>query len=401
VDREDAGALLVLMSSELPNQTASAAQQVKTAHALARSGIRVRLIAKHVGAVPSPEEVLGHYGLVPDDNLEVIIISVPKGRQRNRVFFARVLASKAWRGKRIGILTREPRVFPMSMITPGRTPILFEAHEPAGLDDRPLNRRSRRLQGWALRSARGVVAVTKAGGEGFAGMGVEPQRLAVIPNGADPLQLDAPRPELTSEIRLSYVGSFQEDRGVDVLVKALPLIDKRVSVHTVGEWRPDRRELIADLARALGVEDRLTMHPAVAHGEVPKHLAEADILVLPMTGSSVGQTFASPMKLFEYMAAGRPIIASDLPTVREIVGEDEAWFFKMGDERSLADAVTRVVAEWPDARMRASRAEHLLETSYTFDARARRLTSFMQRLGMLVEDPRRTDAPAEGWEVGA
>jgi glycosyltransferase involved in cell wall biosynthesis len=363
--------LLVLMSSSLPNETASATQQVMTAHALARAGLPVRLVAKRTLPGVSDKDVLESYGLTHEERLQITLIGVGPGRQKNRIFFGRLLMSSEWHSERMGVLTREPRVIPLNRMTRSRSPIVFEAHEPADVPDRQLNWRSRMLQRRALRSARGIVTVTKAGGERFIERGVASDRLAVIPNGAAPVD----------------VGSLWEDRGVRVLLSALALMEDRITLKVVGESDPLRLAALSDFARSIGVDGRVIIHPAVPHAEVPALLGAADILVLPMTRSTVGQIYASPMKLFEYMAAGRPIVASDLPTVREIVGDREAWLFQPGDPAALAARVAETLRNWPEARRRAAAARDLLEGSFTWDARARSLISFMDRLGMLTDAP--------------
>jgi glycosyltransferase involved in cell wall biosynthesis len=299
------------------------------------------------------------------------------------MFFLRSVLAPEWRDERLGLFTSEPRAIPLSRLTRSREPVLFEADEPANVPGRVLSWRSRVLQSRALRSARGIVTVTNAGAQRFIDDGADPERLAVIPNGADPVDIPPVRETLDGEIRLLYVGSLWPDRGVRVLVSAMPLIEERATLDIVGESDPLRLAALRDFVRSLGVEHRVNVRPAVPHSAVPALLASADIVVLPMMRSEVGEIFASPMKLFEYMASGRPIAAADLPTVREIVSEHTAWFFNPEDAAALAASIAEMITRWPEARRRAAAARELLESSYTWEARGRALLSFMDHLGML------------------
>jgi glycosyltransferase involved in cell wall biosynthesis len=82
------------------------------------------------------------------------------------------------------------------------------------------------------------------------------------------------------------------------------------------------------------------------HTEIPYWLAAADILVLPNSGKErISSHYTSPLKLFEYMAARRPIIASDLPSLREMLNEENAVFFESDNPDSLAEAIKKVLAD--------------------------------------------------------
>ena len=110
---------------------------------------------------------------------------------------------------------------------------------------------------------------------------------------------------------------------------------------------------------------------------VPLYLAAADVGVVPNRKSpAISARYTSPLKVFEAKAAGLPLVASDLPSLREVLGEDEALFVTPEDSRALADGICRLLADGPErarraARMRASAPEH------TWDARAARIVQWM------------------------
>jgi len=118
---------------------------------------------------------------------------------------------------------------------------------------------------------------------------------------------------------------------------------------------------------------------------VPRYLKAADVVVLPNSRNSRQKRFSiysrydtSPIKLFEYLASGAPIVASDLPSIREIVSEEEVFFVKPDDPQELAQGIERLLTDQEFARTLSSRA---LERSkeYTWEKRAKKIVEFINR----------------------
>jgi glycosyltransferase involved in cell wall biosynthesis len=102
------------------------------------------------------------------------------------------------------------------------------------------------------------------------------------------------------------------------------------------------------------------------------------MLVLPNTASAISERYTSPLKLFEYLTLGRPIVASDLPALREILTPGEtALLAAPGDPRALATAMSQVAAS-PELAARLGAAALALAPAYTWDARARRLEPVLE-----------------------
>jgi glycosyltransferase involved in cell wall biosynthesis len=94
------------------------------------------------------------------------------------------------------------------------------------------------------------------------------------------------------------------------------------------------------------------------------------VLVLPNPPSAISREFTSPLKLFEYMASGRPIVASDLPAMREVLRhEHNALLFEPGNAPALTAAIRRI-KEDPDLGARMARQAYADVHAYTWDARA-------------------------------
>jgi glycosyltransferase involved in cell wall biosynthesis len=173
--------------------------------------------------------------------------------------------------------------------------------------------------------------------------------------------------------RVVYAGHLYPWKGVEVLIDAVALLPG-VTCTIVG-GHPGEPDLLRleHRAAALGIRDRVRFIGMVRPSEVSAHLATAHVLVLPNTPSGVSERYTSPLKLFEYLAAGRPIVASDLPALREVVRHDvEAWLVAPGDAQALAAGVAHVL-ENPEVASRLANAGHARSASFTWDARAARL----------------------------
>jgi glycosyltransferase involved in cell wall biosynthesis len=95
--------------------------------------------------------------------------------------------------------------------------------------------------------------------------------------------------------------------------------------------------------------------------------------VLPNTATAISERYTSPLKLFEYLAAGRAIIASDLPALREVLTHDvTAWLVPPGDAAALAGALGTLARD-SARRQRFGEAARALSAEYTWDRRAERL----------------------------
>jgi glycosyltransferase involved in cell wall biosynthesis len=106
-------------------------------------------------------------------------------------------------------------------------------------------------------------------------------------------------------------------------------------------------------------------------------LSRATMLALPNPASAISTRFTSPLKLFEYMAAGRPIVASDLPAFREVLVPGEtAVLVTPGDPAALAGGLRRVLSD-PELGARLATAARAAVRDYTWDRRAERLEALL------------------------
>lgn len=161
---------------------------------------------------------------------------------------------------------------------------------------------------------------------------------------------------LPPEARIaSYVGSVGVHpwKGVDVFLDSYDDIDDP-TVHYVVAGVQDED---LDALRSEHAGKGITFLGWLTRRDAAEIMALSDVLVLPnKSGPLVSERYTSPMKLFEYMASGTPVVASDLPSIREIANEDSAVLVRANDSRALARGVEEVFTDPAAARARATQA---------------------------------------------
>jgi glycosyltransferase involved in cell wall biosynthesis len=165
---------------------------------------------------------------------------------------------------------------------------------------------------------------------------------------------------------------------VDVFVRALALAPALHGLIVGGHpGEPDRARL-ERLAADLAVGDRLAITGLVPPGDVAARLARAAALVLPNTATVISERFTSPLKLFEYLWCERPIVASDLAAIREVLTHEEtALLVPPGDAAALARALERLAAD-PTLASALGRAARDKAPSFTWERRAERLRPVLE-----------------------
>jgi glycosyltransferase involved in cell wall biosynthesis len=140
--------------------------------------------------------------------------------------------------------------------------------------------------------------------------------------------------------RLIQTGTISENYGIQVVIKALKLLDPSLAVHYDVTGYGEYRSMLEDMVRELGLQDRVTFHGYVPRERFLELLIRSDIGVVPMLFE-----YQSPTKMFEFVALGKPVIASDRKTFLQHFNEHEILYFKTGDEKSLADAIEKAIRQ--------------------------------------------------------
>lgn len=208
------------------------------------------------------------------------------------------------------------------------------------------------------------------------------KKIFVFPNGIDISRprLSMGRDALCSELGLNsefkyvvYTGHLYEWKGAQILAEASALLPENTRTIFVGGTSADVKKFTARFR-----SDRIIMIPHQPHDKVSDYLAIADVLILPNIPISRESIYTtSPMKLFEYMAAGRPIVASDLPSIREILDESSAILIKPGDVDALAHGINQVLNDPLSGSVRAGIAYERVK-QYSWQNRAQKILDFIK-----------------------
>ena len=386
---------IVLFSDiRFPSPRANGIQVVKTAHALASRGRDVRLVVRRSDD-RSTEDILPAFGVEPHPHLRVDRLRVghatgvsflPRLRYLTQSLF---LARRAMR-RNAFVLTRDLQLADV-LIRIGCERLTYEAHavEAVMYDERhrlygskeppnPAKRRriaNRERRVWM--AARGFVATTRGILTTFERQHGARPRTAVVPNGCD-TPTDRTFTPPSSDRRVVYAGQLYPWKGVDVLIQAFAKVSGGEFVIAGGLQGEGDFERVQDLAKSLGLGARVRFLGSLPQKEVANELARATVVAAPFLKSAMTSEHTSPIKAFEAMAAGRPLLISDTEAAREIVEDGKTGLVvPPGNVEAWAAALERVLDD-RDLQMTLARAAFERATHFSWARRAERLDDFLE-----------------------
>jgi glycosyltransferase involved in cell wall biosynthesis len=240
---------------------------------------------------------------------------------------------------------------------------------------------AREAERWLLRRADRVVVVSDALAEHCRHLGVRTDRIVVLPNAVDPSLFHSNRDGaptrralgLNGNFVVGFAGTLKPWHGVhhllNAVAQAVPSVpDLRVLVVGDGPMRGDLEEL----ARRLGIDSRVRFTGHVPHDAVGDYLAASDVLVAPY--GAMEDHWFSPLKVAEYLAVGRPVVASAVGQLRDMETAGRgALLVPPGDEAALASALAGLARD--DARRAALAHEAAASAPWTWSKLAARVLS--------------------------
>jgi glycosyltransferase involved in cell wall biosynthesis len=247
---------------------------------------------------------------------------------------------------------------------------------------------ARSIERTVWRGADLVVAVSEALRGHLQAAGVAAGRVRVLPNAAD-TRLFCPdvdgervrrRLNLAGRFVVGFAGTFKAWHGVDFLLEAfgdLHALDSSTHLLLVGDG--PLRPALEQHVRGAGLEEAVTFTGPVAHEDMPAYLAAMDVAVAPYP--ALEDFYFSPLKLFEYMAMGRPVVVSRVGHVAPVVIEGEtALQFDPGDRAGLVACLQRLRGDATLCRDLGRKASSLIQSNYTWRHNAARVVSWVEPL---------------------
>ena len=221
-------------------------------------------------------------------------------------------------------------------------PYVVTAH---GADAYALNGRiGRRVKRWVLDGAAGIYPVSTEIGEQLAAQAPAAPVRPAIAMGVDIAELVAAAPAAPpTEGSVVFVGRLSDKKGVDVLLRATARTDAVRRLNIVGDG-PDRRAL-EDLARSLGITDRVVFAGHADKALVLQSYMDASVVALPSVTGAGGDRDGVPVVLMEALALGRPVVASALGGLAEHLDPTVAALVEPGDVEGLAAALDQLLTD--------------------------------------------------------
>jgi glycosyltransferase involved in cell wall biosynthesis len=380
--------ILYLADIRFPLERANGIQTFETCRALAARGHAVTLLVRPDTATPR-RDPWQFYGAAPDPRLSVSAVPDLAPSLRRVGYVASALAAVAARRHDV-VFTRDLGVASFTLGAPVhlRAPLVYESHGYApvfseelasllGQTAPPGRRKLRRLEAREQRvwqRAEGYVTLTSTHlGELVKRFGSR-DNTAVAPDGT---RLDTVSPFVPPSAGIppivGYAGHLYPWKGVDVLLDALAQLPAARGLIIGGQPGEADRMRLEERAGRLGLAERVTFTGWLPPADVAAQLKRCHVLVVPNTQSATSERYTSPLKVFEYMAAARPIVASALPALKEVLHDDRnAWLVPPGDPTALASAIQRLAAD-PHRAARLARQARDDAASYTWGHRAGRL----------------------------
>jgi len=372
----------------LPDPRARFLQIIHTCHALAQAGAEVHLIT---GLKPgyNAKRLLAFYGLAPEAGLSITNLPLLRREEAKqfRVSWHGVFHGALFfhlLGQRLtirpkGLLFVRHLKLARLLLSFRRLfglPLVYEIHEFFHLTTaNPAAREKLKKQETAVyQKAAALVCLTEHTRSRLTEIWGRAKSVFVVPSAAPSEWLSQdPKP---AGSHILYVGALYPWKGVDTFIRAMKDLPREKALIVGGG---ERLEFLKALAGQEGVAERVIFTGPVSHEAVLSFLNQAKIAVLPNAEEGTSP-FSSPLKLFEYLAAGLPIVASDIPAFRDILKDGQnALLYEPSNPRALAEAVRRLVQNPALAEALSRRARQEAEL-YTYPRRAQALLAIFKTL---------------------
>lgn len=331
--------LLYIANVRLPTEKAHGLQIMKTCEALANKDVKVNLvIPKRINHLE--DDSFDFYNVARNFTIEklncVDFIKFPFFKKLTFWLesFSFYLSVKKYIAENKFDVYYTRDLLPAFFLSKKINNVFYEVHSLPSEPDKKY------LETW--QRVKGLIVISEGIKKDLLGFGVPKEKIIVVRDAVDLEKFKISETQLESRDKLHlddhekivlYAGHLYEWKGSDLVAQAAKYLTE-VQIYLVGGTQEDVQKFKNKYKFA-----NLHVVGFVPHEEIPRWLNAADILVLPNSAKEkISSHYTSPMKLFEYMTAKRPILSSNLPSLKELLDEKTAVFFS-------ADSVVSFVVE--------------------------------------------------------
>ena len=361
--------ILVASALTASSQMANAINTVKMAQGFARLGHEVTIVCRRpLRGKVSSDELDKSYGLTETLHW----VQLPSRMLVDQHWIFTLLVWRVARKIQPDLVFARNYVFPWLSSRLGITTIA-ESHAHPDNKKIPFLLMVRGTQHQAFRL---WVTISQRLADHYHSLGVPLEKLIVLADAVDlhlfqrPSHL-APSPFFTAGPNMVYVGHLYDYKGIPMVLEAAGLLPN-LHFHLIGGWPKD---IARQQRRAQELElTNVTFHGLKPQSTVPPFLWHADVLLLPPSQHHPSAAWTSPLKLGEYLASGTPVVATDIPALRDWVTDEEVEFVPPDDAEALAQGIQHVLSD-----------KHRAEQLSTNGLRKARTISYKRRAEVILE----------------
>lgn len=234
----------------------------------------------------------------------------------------------------------------------------------------------------AQKFASGIVVISNGLKQYYIEKGIDKDKIFVSPSGVDlfDFNINGNTVDIHNELGIDkdskivmYTGHLYDWKGIDTLVSASEIIDKNTYIVCIGGTDHDLQKYIS----INNLNKNIKFIGNKPFNVIADYMRSADTFIIPNSKKSlISKSFTSPLKLFTYMAMQKPIIASDLPSIREILDDSMAYYYEPDDINSCIQAIKSSFINTKESNKKVEKSYEEVK-KYSWSNRAIRLLAFL------------------------
>lgn len=371
--------IIYIAPSIIPSRSANSVHVFKMMHALKQLGYQASLIVPDIsrGREKNVNNVFSYYGVKPFPFRYFPRYAIPG----KLYIYSFILAIWLWFQKKHLVYSRD--FYPAMFAALLGNKVLMEFHSP------PLW--SRGVIGWLIKrfyrskNLKVIVVISEALKQIFIAKGFDSERIIVAHDGSDPQPESLSEYPLSGNFKVGYVGHLYKGRGVENIIY-LANNNPSVDFHIAGGNEEDIMHWKTETQKLENIH---------FHGFIPPALTNSfrkgcDVLLAPYQkdlsiwgGGASTSAYMSPLKIFEYMAAGKPIICSDLPVLLEVLNQQNALLVQGDSMEAWHEALNKLLENDNLRVTLGSNALADFEKQYSWKQRASFIMEALKKKGIV------------------